>query len=119
MPICNGLDSDSRFVAIRKDAHFHRVQQSPDSCGDSGSPRRALPGVRQESNHRRSWTVLRPRDESQAVSLAKTNGWGNPSAKSVSGIGTFVVLEPCAVKVASTVLRGRWRRNALLLPAHS
>ncbi len=35
MLICNGLDSNSRFVAIRKDAHFHRVQQSPDSCGDS------------------------------------------------------------------------------------
>jgi hypothetical protein len=34
------------------------------------------------------------------------------------GLGSeiFAGLEPCAVKVARTVLRGRWRSNALLLP---
>jgi hypothetical protein len=42
---------------------------------------------------------------------------GKPIRKIDLGIEAFIVLEPCAVKVASTVLRGRWRSNALLLPA--
>ncbi len=29
----------------------------------------------------------------------------------------LVVLEPCAVKVASTVLRGEWSSNGLFLPS--
>jgi transposase len=60
--------------------------------------------------------VLRSRNEYQAVLSTKMAGLRNLSGDR-SQYGAFAVLEPCAVKVARTVLRGRWRRNALLLPA--
>ena len=49
--------------------------------------------------------VLRPRIENQAVSLAKMSG-RKPVRAIGLGIEIFVVLEPCAMKVACTVLRG-------------
>lgn len=60
--------------------------------------------------------ILRSRDEHLTVQLAKMAEQRNLSGNRPK-YGAFAVLEPCAVKVASTVLRGGWASNGLSLPA--
>ena len=93
---------------------MHLVQQSSNNCGDSDNAY-ALSWAQQESDHRRLDGSAFPQRESGGI-VGEDEWIGQPVREIGLCMEVFVVLEPCAVKVASTVLRGRRRSNALLLP---